>query len=119
MLHHDEIAPREVSRRTDAAVLHERIKIQLRTCGNLPVVLDRLNRIAVSLEQCRGGDHQLQFEAGMLADRLQRGTDARVAGTSGYDDADLSLGHASPSISSAASSWSTVTGRARRRPMTS
>src|ERR1051325_1202115 len=54
------------------------------------VALDRLNRAAVAIEQRGCGDDELQLEIGVLLDRVQCGTNARVARTRGDDDADFS-----------------------------
>src|SRR5687768_13090608 len=58
-----------------------------------PVVLDRLNRVAVPLQQRRSGDDELQLESRMGVDRLERRADPRVAGTRRNNDADFSLAH--------------------------
>src|SRR5262249_54472071 len=92
--------------------------------GNLEAVaFDRLHGITVAVEQRRGGDDELQLQVGMLPDRAQGRADSRVTGAGGDDDADLPFSRAhvceSPSMSSAASPWSAVPGRAGRRPMIS
>ena len=55
------------------------------------VALDRLDGVAVSIEERRGGDDQLQLELLVPGDRLEGCTNAGVTGTGGHDDADCSL----------------------------
>ena len=68
-----------------------------------PVALDRLQRVAVAVEQCGRGDNELEFQVRMRGDGMERRPNARVAGARGHDHANTSSAHGcgKPSMSSA------------------
>ena len=69
-----------------------------------PVALDRVDGVAVAIEQRGGRDDELQLEVAVLGDGLECGANPGVAGAGGDDDADFSFPQfrTSPSMSSAA-----------------
>src|SRR5206468_12184975 len=55
------------------------------------VAFDRMNGVAVAIEQGGGRHDQLQLEVAVLVNGFESGANPGVAGTSGDNDADLSL----------------------------